>query len=162
MRVGVFVQPNTLMPTLPTPNFFDTSDVPSVQPYFDLPFADPMSDENVLRLYQAEVKVLTYFIDEGPQTTGPGIFDAFPVLPTRPQLKGFVGTIRNPELMEMDELLIEAIKESIANVFARQDDDANIRRLEEGDRTVVFKTSLQKKDLRPLMVHDGREPFTYL
>ena len=147
---------------IPEPNFFDTSDVPSLQPYFDKQFDDPMKDKSILQIYQAELDVLSYFLDEEPREAPVGTFSQFPVVSRRPQLSGFVGTIETPEIAEMDQPLIEAIKRAIVNVFQSRDEDPNIESLREGDRTVEFKTSAQKKNLKGLMIYDNRESFTYL
>lgn len=147
---------------IPTPNFFDTTDVSSLQPYFNVVFDVPMKDENILKLYQSEIEVLTYFIEEEPAEQPLGAFAAFPVALGRPQLKGYVGTVETPEINEMDQPLIEAIKQSIVNVFESKDEKMNIKRLQQGDRTVVFKDTLTKRDLKPLMIYDSRSSFTYL
>jgi len=138
-------------------NFFNTE---TLKEEFNISdFSDSVTSE-------AEYLVLQRYIDTSSSNPQLGVFPQLSISTFRPRLKGFVGTIDNPQIDDMDDTLVFAIRQTIANYLDYEKNNVDgISVVKQGDQRINYndnKTTDTSGIYKPLRIFDNRETFRLL
>lgn len=125
-------------------------------------------DDNVddAQLFNAEYVVLQRYIEPTPTDNNAlGTFPQLSVANLKPRLRGFVGTISDPDIDEMDDVLVYSIRQTISNYINYNDRATKIKKVEQGEQSVTYQNNVQSRTIsiyRPLRIYDNRDRHHYL
>lgn len=114
---------------------------------------------------RSEFLVLQRYIDTSSNNPQLGVFPQLSISTFRPRLKGFVGTIDNPQIDEMDDTLVYAIRQTIANHLDYEENNVDdIDSVKQGDQRISYrdKSTDTAYIYKPLRIFDNRETYSLL
>ena len=117
-------------------------------------------------LFNAEYVVLQRYIEPTPTDNNAlGTFPQLSIANLRPRLRGFVGTISDPDIDEMDDLLVYAIRQTIANYLDYEQSNVDdISSVSQGNQSISYRDRGKHTAYiyRPLRIYDNRDRHHYL